>query len=83
MKKSFIAVIGMINEATTEELPLRDIAVTGKDQYEAHKAALLKCNLRAHETVFKITEAESKIVLFDYKTGFVKTVQLLSVSVPL
>jgi len=30
-----------------------------------------KCNLANNETVFKIKEASTNLVKFDYKTGFI------------
>lgn len=70
MNKSYIAVLGMVDEVTTEKIILKEIAVTAKDQYEAHKLALFKCNLSNNETVFVIKEAATKLVKFDYTTGF-------------
>jgi len=68
----YIAVLGMVDETTTEEITLKEIGVNAEDQYEAHKTALLKhCNLANNETVFKIREAATKLVKFDYKTGFI------------
>jgi len=70
MNRSFIAVIGTIDEDTTEEIALREIAVSAKDKYEAHKVALYKCNLSENESVFKLTEATTRIIVFDHKKGF-------------
>jgi hypothetical protein len=70
MNKSYIAVLGMINEATTEKIVLKEIAVIAKDQYEAHKLALFKCNLSNNEIVFIIREAATKLVKFDHVSGF-------------
>jgi len=70
MNRSFIAVIGIVNEVTTEEIALKEIAVSAKDKYEAHKIALFKCNLSENETVFKLTEANTRAVVFNHKTGF-------------
>jgi hypothetical protein len=67
----YIAVLGMVDETTTEEITLKEISVTAKDQYEAHKAAFWKCNLANNETVFKIKEASTNLVKFDHKTGFI------------
>lgn len=72
MSKTYIATIGTIDEITTEEIPLREIAVNAKDVYEAHKVALFKCNLKEKETVFNIKESTVKTVVFNHKTGFVK-----------
>ena len=71
MNKSFIAVIGIVNEITTEEIALKEIAMSAKDRYEAHKLAFYKCNLKENETVFKITEATTRVVQFDHKKGFI------------
>ena len=68
---SFIAVIGIVNEITTEEIALKEIAIFAKDRYEAHKLAFYKCNLTENETVFKITEATTRLVRFDHKKGFI------------
>ncbi len=70
MNKSYIAVLGMINEVTTEKIVLKEIAVTAKDQYEAHKLAFFKCNLSNNETVFVIREADTRLVKFDHVSGF-------------
>ena len=67
----YIAVLGAIDEVTTEEITLKEISVTAKDHYEAHKTALYKCNLGNKETVFKIKEAATNLVKFDHKTGFI------------
>jgi len=67
----YIAVLGLVDEITTEEIPLKEISVTAKDHYEAHKTALFKCNLGNKETVFKIKEATTSLVKFDHKTGFI------------
>jgi len=67
----YIAVLGMVDEVTTEEITLKEIGVTAKDHYEAHKSALFKCNLDEKETVFKIKEASTNLVKFDHKTGFI------------
>jgi hypothetical protein len=66
----YIAVLGLVDEITTEEITLKEISVTAKDHYEAHKVALFKCNLGNKETVFKIKEASTSLVKFDHKTGF-------------
>ncbi len=70
MNRSFIAVIGIVNEVTTEEIALKEIAVSAKDKYEAHKIALFKCNLSENETVFKLIEANTRAVVFEHKKGF-------------
>lgn len=71
MTKPFIAVLGKIDENTTEEIPLKEIAVNAKDHFEAHKVALFKCNLQEGETVFSIKDATSRLVKFDHKKGFI------------
>ena len=71
MSKTYIAIIGTVDEITTEEIPIKEIAITAKDVYEAHKLALFKCNLSSNETVFKIRDSKTKAVLFEHKTGFV------------
>jgi|688.fasta_scaffold1916103_2 hypothetical protein len=71
MNKSFIAVIGTIDSNTTEEIVLREIAVSAKDKYEAHKVALYKCNFSGNESVFKLTEAATRVVVFEHKKGFI------------
>jgi hypothetical protein len=70
MNRSFIAVIGTIDRDTTEEIALKEIAISAKDKYEAHKVALYKCNFSENESVFKLTEATTRIVVFDHKIGF-------------
>lgn len=69
--KSYIAVLGKIDEDTTEEITLKEIAVTAVDQYQAHKAALFKCNLSEGETVFFIRESTTRLTKFDHKKGFI------------
>lgn len=71
MGKSYIAVLGRIDENTTEEVVIKEIAITAKDYLEAHKLALFKCSLSEGETVFMIKEASTKLVKFDHKKGFV------------
>lgn len=71
MSKTYIAVIGIVDELTTEEIPLKEIAVNARDVYEAHKNALFKCNLGNNETVFKIKDGSSKAVVFEHRKGFV------------
>lgn len=70
MGKTYIAVLGRFDENTTEEVVIKEIAVTAKDYFEAHKVALFKCNLAAGETVFTIKDANTKLVKFDHKKGF-------------
>lgn len=69
--KSFIAVLGKTDENTTEEIVLKEIAVTATDHYQAHKVALFKCNLAEDETVFQIKESGTRLVKFDHKKGFI------------
>ena len=66
----YIAALGIVDDLLGEEIPLKEISVTAKDQYEAHKVAFYKCNLGNKETVFKIKEASTNIVKFDHKSGF-------------
>lgn len=70
MLNSYIAILGKVDENTTEEIVLKEIAVTAKNYLEAHKLALFKCNLREGETVFIIKEADSKAIKFNHKKGF-------------
>ena len=69
--KSYIAVLGRIDENTTEEVVLREIAIAASDHFQAHKAAFYKCIQGNNETVFFIREADSRKVRYDYKKGFV------------
>jgi len=71
MNKSYVAVLGIVNEVTTEKVVLKEIAINAKDHYEAHKLALFKCNLANSETVFAIKEASTNIVKFDLNSGFI------------
>jgi hypothetical protein len=66
----YIAALGIVDENLGEEIPLKEISVTAKDQYEAHKIALFKCNLINKEAVLKVKDASTGIVRFNYKTGF-------------
>ena len=70
MTKQFIAVLGKVDENTTEEIVIKEIAVSARDHLEAHKLALFKCNLAEGETVFQIREASSRVIRFDHKKGF-------------
>lgn len=70
-KKLFIAVIGIYDAVTTEVITLKEIGVNAKDQYEAHKLALMKCNLRENQDVLKIVEASTKSIKFDFQKGFI------------
>ena len=69
--KSYIAVLGKIDNNTTEEIVLREIAVTAADHFQAHKVALFKCNLSEEETVFLIKDSATKVIKFDHKKGFI------------
>lgn len=71
MTKPFIAVLGKVDENTTEEITIKEIAVNAKDYLEAHKLAFYKCNLSEGETVFQIREADTRKVKFDHKKGFI------------
>ena len=71
MMKSYIAVLGRIDENTTEEVVLKEIAIAASDHYQAHKAAFYKCVLGNNETVFFIRDADTRRVKYDYKKGFI------------
>jgi hypothetical protein len=68
--KSYIAVLGRIDENTTEEVVLKEIAITAADHFQAHKAAFYKCIVSNGETVFFVREADTRKVKYDYKKGF-------------
>ena len=70
--KSYIAVLGKIDQNTTEEIVIKEIAVNALDHFQAHKLALFKCNLSDNETVFFIKEAATRLVNFDHKKGFLR-----------
>jgi predicted nucleic-acid-binding protein len=68
--KSYIAVIGTVDENTTEEVVLKEIAIAATDHFQAHKAAFYKCIVGNKETVFFVREADTRKVKYDYKKGF-------------
>ena len=70
MNRSYIAVIGTINDITTEEYTVKEINVLASSHYEAHKIAFFKCNLENNESVFFIKESKTGIVKYDHKKGF-------------
>jgi hypothetical protein len=69
MKKTYIVIIGLYDENTTEQIALKEIGVQAKDALEAHKIAFLKCNLTTKETVLKVLDS-NKVVCFDHLKGF-------------
>lgn len=68
--KTYTVVLGIYDEITTEVVVLREIGIKGTTVYEAHKLALLKCNLRENQTVLRIFEATSRLQQFDFQKGF-------------
>lgn len=70
MNKLYIAVIGIYNEITTEQIALKETGVQAKNQYEAHKIALHKCSVADRQTVLRIFEASTKILKYDHLKGF-------------
>lgn len=69
--KAFIAVIGIYDAITTETTILKETAVQAKNHYEAHKLALLKCNLQENQDVLRIIDATTRITKFDFQKGFI------------
>jgi hypothetical protein len=69
--KQYIAVIGIYNEITTEQISLKEISVQAANMYDAHKQALFKCNSSEEQTVLRLLEATTKCVKFDLLKGFV------------
>lgn len=69
MLKSYIVVLGIYDENTTEQTILTEIEIKAPSVYEAHKNALLKCNLRENHTVLRITQ--SRNLIFDFQKGFI------------
>jgi hypothetical protein len=67
--KQYIAVIGLYNETTTEQISLKEIVVSAANGYQAHKEALFKCNVQEEHQVLRIFDANKNLV-FDFKTGF-------------
>lgn len=70
MNKPYIAIIGIYNENTTEQITLKETLVQAKDEKEAHKVAFYKCNVRENQTVLKVLEYNTRKVLFDHLKGF-------------
>jgi len=70
VNKSYVAVIGIYDTNTTETIVLKETGIQAKDQYEAHKLALFKCDLQENQDVLRIIEASSRIVKFDFQKGF-------------
>jgi|APCry1669189534_1035231.scaffolds.fasta_scaffold73324_2 hypothetical protein len=70
MNKLYIAIIGIYDENTTEQIVLKETGVNAKDEYEAHKLAFLKCNLKENQIVLNILESTGRKVKFDFKKGF-------------
>jgi len=70
MSNPFIAVIGIYDEFTTEQITIKETRVDAKDVYEAHKLALFKCNIKENQTVLKLFEYDTRKVLFDHLKGF-------------
>ena len=69
--KPYIAIIGIYDENTTEQIVLKETMVQARDEKEAHKFAFLKCNLKENQTVLKVLEYNTKKVLFDHLKGFI------------
>lgn len=67
----YIAVIGIYDSNTTETIVLKETGINAKDQYEAHKLALFKCNLSEKQDVLKIIESTTKQIKFDFQKGFI------------
>ena len=67
---NFIAVIGLYDENTTEQIALKEISIQARDEYEAHKKAIFRCNLRENQIVLKLFEADGRKLKFDFQKGF-------------
>jgi hypothetical protein len=67
---NFIAIIGLYDENTTEQIALKEIGIQARDKYEAHKKAIYKCDLRDNQIVLKIFEANGRKLKFDFQKGF-------------
>ena len=67
---NFIAVIGLYDENTTEQIALKEIGIQARDEYEAHKKAIFRCNLRENQIVLKLFEANGRKLKFDFQKGF-------------
>lgn len=70
VNKSYIAVIGIHDTNTTETIVLKETSIQAKDQYEAHKLALFKCDLQENQDVLRIIETTSRSTKFDFQKGF-------------
>ena len=71
MNKLYIAVIGVYDEFTTEQIALKETGVQAKDQYEAHKLALFnKCNSAENQIVLRIMDASTNTLKYDFQKGF-------------
>lgn len=70
MSIPFIAVIGIYDENTTEQVTVKELRVDAKDIYEAHKLALYKCDFKENHTVLKLFEYNTRKILFDHLKGF-------------
>jgi|APCry1669189768_1035252.scaffolds.fasta_scaffold00581_3 hypothetical protein len=68
--KKFIAVIGLYDEVTTEQIALKEIIVTATDIYQAHKEALYKCNLQENQLVLRLYYTDNRRLGFDFQKGF-------------
>jgi hypothetical protein len=67
---NFIAIIGLYDENTTEQIALKEISIQARDEYEAHKKAIFKCNERENQLVLKVLEANGRKLKFDFQKGF-------------
>lgn len=70
MSIPFIAVIGIYDENTTEQVTVKELRVDAKDIYEAHKLALYKCDFKENHIVLKLFEYNTRKILFDHLKGF-------------
>ena len=70
MNKLYIAVIGMYNEFTTEQIALKETGIQAKDQYEAHKIAFFKCSHIDDQIVLRIFKADTRELKYDFQKGF-------------
>lgn len=70
MNTLYIATLGVYDENTTEQINLKEIGIQAKDEYEAHKKAMFKCNAQDNQLVIRITEASTRILKFDFQKGF-------------
>ena len=67
---NFIAIIGLYDENTTEQIALKEISIQARDEYEAHKKAFYKCDLRGNQIVLRLFEAKDRKLKFDFQKGF-------------